>query len=194
MVGLSAGNGLWCSTSNAVPPTLSTYEKNEQIINEIYLSTIAKGIYAFDATQKSSIDAIADNCPIVSGPCTFRARSLRKLYVPNAIYNDVALCHQVGISYRTKPKTEVITTTPIYKIYPNPASTNFTIETSSIFTKETNISIIDVLGNIVYTTFCNDKQNITNIDVSNLISGLYFVKINNSLSSESFISKITIFK
>jgi hypothetical protein len=72
----------------------------------------------FTPSQRARIDAIADNCPIISGLSVFRARSLRRLYMPNAEYNDVGLCHQVGISYRIKPKAEVIITKPIYKVYP----------------------------------------------------------------------------
>ena len=180
---------LLCSTSDAVPPTQEAYESNESIINRIYLSTVARGVYTFTPSQCARIDAIANACPLVSGPCTFRARSLRRLYTPDAMYNDVALCHHVGISYRTKPKVEKVTTKPVYKVYPNPASTNITIEASHN-TNNANIILIDILGRTVYTKSLNSFLS-HQIDVTNFTWGIYHLKIIGE-EDNNFIQKIII--
>ncbi|MBV1923868.1 MAG: CotH kinase family protein, partial [Flavobacteriaceae bacterium] len=59
------------------------------------------------------------------------------------------------------------------KIYPNPANTNINIDFSNEF--ESNISIHDILGREVYNS-TNNSSNV-NIDVSNLSSGLYMIRL-----------------
>ena len=176
--------------NNAAEPTAAVFEQNEKIINEIYLSTIAKGIYIFTDAQQVLIDAIANACPLVSGPCTFRARSLRRLYTPDAMYNDVALCHQVGISYRIKPKTESAISKSTYKVYPNPANDILHLECSNT-TNPSVVCIIDILGRIIFS----DKINSFNstIDISTISTGLYYVQIKAN-EFEVFTTKLSIIK
>jgi hypothetical protein len=176
--------------NDAVPFTQATYERNENIINRIYLSTVARGIYTFTSAQKTAIDAIADACPIMSGLCVFRARSLRKLYVPNATYNDVELCQHVGISYRIKPKAEVVITKPIYKVYPNPANDYLTIEIINSSVSNSFISLTDILGRIVYTQKINTNSH--QIDVNSIPVGMYHLKIFSEEDSSNFIQKVII--
>ena len=64
-----------------------------------------------------------------------------------------------------------------YKIYPNPAKDNITIETKA---PNTLIKINDINGKTVYSTKSNKE--IINIDIQNLKDGIYFV---NCISDKS---------
>ncbi len=70
-------------------------------------------------------------------------------------------------------------------IYPNPASNFITIETG---TEISNIKIFNYLGQQVIQE--NGNTNITQIDVSNLNSGVYFLEINTKAGS--FVRKLII--
>ncbi|MDL2262889.1 T9SS type A sorting domain-containing protein, partial [Bacteroidales bacterium OttesenSCG-928-I21] len=70
------------------------------------------------------------------------------------------------------------------RVYPNPAQTSITIENFYVPELETDIEIIDVMGNIVLT-----KNNITNpiltIDIFEFKSGSYILNCKNGYSVQS---------
>ncbi|HXU26715.1 MAG TPA: T9SS type A sorting domain-containing protein, partial [Bacteroidia bacterium] len=60
-------------------------------------------------------------------------------------------------------------------IYPNPTSTNFTIETNN--TDKQTLQLFDVNGKLVLSQIINGK---TNVDASNLAEGVYNLSLINS--------------
>ena len=72
-------------------------------------------------------------------------------------------------------------------IYPNPAKNELFIETNS--TEISFITIYNMIGQIIQTI--PNAKNTTSIDVSNLKSGSYFIKIvtDNSTISQQFIKE-----
>ncbi|MFZ4521768.1 MAG: T9SS type A sorting domain-containing protein, partial [Bacteroidales bacterium] len=63
-----------------------------------------------------------------------------------------------------------------FSIYPNPASTIITIETTEIYTKS-QLSIVNVNGQELITHQIIEPK--TQVDISNLPSGVYFVRLTN---------------
>ncbi len=45
-----------------------------KMVNEIYLSTVAKGITIFNSTQITQLSNIAHQCPLTGGRAVYRAR------------------------------------------------------------------------------------------------------------------------
>jgi len=74
----------------------------------------------------------------------------------------------------------------LFKLYPNPATTNLNISVANKFLNST-IQIIDVLGNIVNTTTMN--SNVKTINISSLAKGMYFVKIDGVDNPYKFIKE-----
>lgn len=66
-------------------------------------------------------------------------------------------------------------------IYPNPSSTNFTIETTN--TEKQTLQVFDVKGNMVLSQYINGK---TNIDATNLSEGVYNLNI---ITSDGIVNK-----
>jgi choice-of-anchor B domain-containing protein len=66
-------------------------------------------------------------------------------------------------------------------LYPNPA--NNTLFITSKYEAITSISIIDIQGKILYSEE-NLNNNIKSLDVSSLSKGIYFVKLNHSLTKK----------
>jgi hypothetical protein len=70
-------------------------------------------------------------------------------------------------------------------MYPNPTSSNFTIEAQDLIT---NVSIFNLLGQEVISNNPNNQQ--ANVDISTLSNGIYVVKATvNGIVSTSRIVK-----
>ncbi|MCT4628782.1 choice-of-anchor L domain-containing protein [Winogradskyella sp.] len=68
-----------------------------------------------------------------------------------------------------------------FKLYPNPAKDLVTIQLAN-FNDSHTIELIDIRGKLVYTKAINSDM--SEINISALKSGLYFVKITNGISSK----------
>jgi predicted esterase len=65
-----------------------------------------------------------------------------------------------------------------FKLYPNPASHNITIQLPN--SEQSLINIIDLSGKIVYTKIHNDSEQISVIDIQSLPAGFYSVEVNSN--------------
>ncbi len=61
------------------------------------------------------------------------------------------------------------------KVYPNPTSSNITIEISTSIAEKKHLSIYNVLGEVVYKSEITNQK--SEINVSGLGSGIYFVEV-----------------
>ena len=82
----------------------------------------------------------------------------------------------------------------VFKVYPNPASTNITIE-SDINTRISGIQIIDIYGKEImhWENLSNVKQEpfSTSIEVSTYPKGIYFIQLKTA--EHNFVKKVIIF-
>ena len=61
-------------------------------------------------------------------------------------------------------------------LFPNPATDKITVERSGTV-KETNLAIVDIEGQEFITSQITEPK--TQVDISNLTSGVYFVRVTN---------------
>lgn len=68
----------------------------------------------------------------------------------------------------------------IYRIYPNPAQNQITVEWFSLFNEIVNIDLVDMTGRVVKNIFNGEvlegNISLTTTDVSNLPAGMYFMR------------------
>lgn len=69
------------------------------------------------------------------------------------------------------------------KVFPNPFSNSFVIESPRLNAEEVNIQLFDVLGN-EHTIHVSETTNRISIQTENLTKGMYFVKISNKSKGE----------
>ncbi len=76
-----------------------------------------------------------------------------------------------------------------FKVYPNPATSTITIESTK--TEAQSIKIVDVLGREVIESTKNEVLSIKNIDVSQLPSGMYIIQLQskNGVVSKKFVKE-----
>ncbi len=69
-------------------------------------------------------------------------------------------------------------------IYPNPATSNVTLKTKEVFSGNVNIMVYDLQGKEVFSSAVKSEGRFNqSIDVSSLLAGQYFVKLNNGTSN-----------
>jgi type IX secretion system substrate protein len=75
------------------------------------------------------------------------------------------------------------------KIYPNPANNVIYIENlfNAVNIKNKQINIVDVLGKRVISSVANSV--VHQIDISTLSKGLYFIQINDGITTYKFIKE-----
>ncbi len=78
-------------------------------------------------------------------------------------------------------------------IYPNPASSNVTINLGTVdYGKEISLEIFDMLGRNVYSENHNSSESEININVSDYSEGLYFIRMNidgNNVTEKVLITR-----
>ena len=89
-------------------------------------------------------------------------------------------CNLVGLANRVQTENAVF-------IYPNPIRNKFTVETSNLIIE---IEIVDVLGKRAFHEPAVNT-NKAEIDCSNWLRGIYFIKIRNSTGKQA-VKKIII--
>ncbi len=168
--------------------TTSIIEENEKQINDIYLSTIAKGVFEFSSNQLDIISEISHQCPFIGGSAVYKARGMYFLINDEEYYNDDEICLQNGIVARhSSPKNESIKEFNTY-VYPNPANSQI-----SIFYN------LDQYGEIIIYNSYGQKVFSSNIDVNGhryilslegFSEGIYFFTIlsnHNSVDNGKFV-------
>jgi hypothetical protein len=143
--------------------------KNEQLINDIYLSYFTPG--AADITDQviNQIKSVASQCPLSGGNAVFRARALLIPY-DDKEYDDVALCQRLD-------SERVGGTTPEARltVYPNPAYDMVVIEIPKnlILGEESSLDLVNTLGQVVRTEKISNSSLRVEMNVKGLPSGLY---------------------
>jgi hypothetical protein len=77
-------------------------------------------------------------------------------------------------------------------VYPNPSTTNFNLDVTSLTDANVSMSVFNFYGNLVSTKNVKLSQGANTIseDISNLKNGIYFVKFYNASNNEILVKKL----
>lgn len=104
---------------------------------------------------------------------------------PNGTGNFVIKAHTFNANNNSTSGIDYLVNDNSLKLFPNPVSEILTIEMLDNTINEMDIKMYDVFGRQILETHSFGKK--VQMDVSNLSSGFYFIKVN-----EAYISKISI--
>ncbi|MFN0202345.1 MAG: T9SS type A sorting domain-containing protein, partial [Bacteroidia bacterium] len=152
-----------------------TYEENERLVNEIYLSTLVQGIYLLDENQVSILEGIIHQCPLSGGKAVYRARALYAMYNLEENYEDTEVCGQQGISWRTNQPTQVATLSPLFSVAPNPANHEVNITFDNVLQGK-ELYLYNSLGQLAKTIVLPIAAHTLKLMTSDLVSGVYTLK------------------
>ena len=158
------------SDQNQIINGTNILEENEQIINEIYFSTVALNQLDNLFNYAASLLNIALQCPLSGGPAVYRARSLYYIIDPTMDYDDEQICLQGGYLFKTSRNL-----TKNSKLYPNPSNSIVSI----VYNVESNsvLQIFDCYGRIINNYSIDPKNFIFSFETENFENGLYNYRI-----------------
>ncbi|MBK7853682.1 MAG: T9SS type A sorting domain-containing protein [Bacteroidetes bacterium] len=174
-------------------PVAEIYEYNYQSLYNIYLSTMARRRNQFTDTDKTVIEAIAQQCPKYGGDAVYMARAMVFTYNDSMIYNDTAACfgnlRQLN-STTPKNQTTVEQPTQIY-FYPVPAQDKITFRYMVNEGKVFQLTIYDTFGKIYFTKkyISNGEINEDIIDTKELPNGIYYYSTDTGKNGKISILK-----
>jgi hypothetical protein len=97
-----------------------------------------------------------------------------------------------GIQGCAKQAPTAIISGEVSQIYPNPATDTFSLDLSTTLGSEVSLTIYAINGAIVKTSKVQlvEGFNTVSEDVSNLVEGIYFVKLYNATNNETIVRKL----
>jgi hypothetical protein len=181
----------------AIQPVL-LQEFNQKAVNDIYFSTIPKGLplntTGRGANHIAILTQIAAQCPYTGGPAVYEARSLLAAH-SSTDYDDQSICAAAGINYRqTKPKSPT-TKEDNFKanLMPNPAATQVLLVFQNNAAQVGKICLLNALGQeVLSTNYSGNTHQILDIEV--VVNGIYFVQFVSDANEITHIGKLSVVK
>ncbi|MFN0216286.1 MAG: T9SS type A sorting domain-containing protein [Saprospiraceae bacterium] len=159
-------------TLNAALTGTASYQVNEKLINQIFLQTVAIGNLEFSEIQISSLEGIAELCPLSDGEAVLRARAMLQLVQGTLVdYDDISIC---GIEERSEMNNQDVMSV---RIYPNPTNNSVTIEYSGIGSSNNQFLLFNTLGQVVKNITLPDGQGSLQLPLRELSEGVYWYVI-----------------
>ncbi len=164
----------------------TVYEENEQTVNDIYLNTVAKGVFEFSNTQQETLKAIASQCPVKGGMAVFKARSL--LNMTEDFTESDELCLE-DLREREDSSEPGIKRSKDFMIFPNPGNGQVTLFLPKSIGSEENgeVRFFNLTGvEIMKKSLPKDIRSLQ-LDVSGFPEGIYICKV--SFEGEGCLTK-----
>ena len=161
-------------------------EQNQQLIDKIYLETVAAGIYTLNNSQSADVMSVATQCPWTGGAAVFSARTIYKLTKLEVNYDDFSTCIAQGIFRKGKKVNDNLKkNNSIYdskfSISPNPSNQEVTLYFDSESNADKNkFEIFDVRGKQIAQFLLTENEKIFSLSVGEWSNGVYYVKSQNS--------------
>jgi len=179
----------WTHISNSF--RVNSVTINPTNANELYFTTETRGLwYSNNAASVSPVFTQVSSYPF-AGPVrvTYNPYHNTEIWV-SSFGNGM----MVGTNTLTSSVNELKIKNDGLNIYPNPTSGMFTIALTNSNLDKVNISITNILGELVYVTQEENTSTVftKQLNLQNLTSGTYFIQIKNA--DKVYTSKLIISK
>lgn len=152
----------------------NAYQAYEKTVNEIFLNTIAGGVFSLTAAEADTLRNIAMSCPLLNGEAVLRARAMLLMVEETPVeYDDEQLCSLV--EQRAGRQSVAHTATLI--VYPNPANEEISFQYQFPDTESRCLFIFNALGQIVRIISFPDVNGIITIPTQSMNEGLHWYHV-----------------
>ncbi len=172
---------------NASLSNTGLMEENERLVNDIFLSTIAKDIDEFTPEQEVDLLTVAEQCPALGGNVVFKARSMYSLINDEVEFDDVEICIQHGIVVKRFNEA----TPNTVNVIPNPAIDEAVLVISIMQELSGTFVIYDITGAEVFRRTVPGGLQHHPFSTVGLAPGIYHYKVVVS-DQEIGVGKVTI--
>ena len=160
----------------------------ERTINDIYLQTLARGIFDYTADQWSSISYIAWQCPLKSASAVYKARGMYSIVEPFTRFDNYSICASQGMQFRLaqeEQEEEQLIEREMFMVYPNPNAGLLQIEINKI-DGLAQFEIVNTLGQSILQWQHSDARQSLDLNKLQFSSGLYIVEFSHIKSAQTF--------
>ncbi len=176
--------------NNSISAT-ATYSQNQKTVNGIFLQYMNKGMQGLTAGELSSLQTIAQQCPLSAGHAVLQARALIAVVNEEVVnYNDDLICS--GGQLIQAPQEGTVSDTDISReliVFPNPAKDEITILLPSGLEEESlRLTIYDTFGKAILKRVVREPS--FNISIRDLANGMYFLKVQST--EKEYVTKVMI--
>lgn len=146
----------------------AVYYRNGELLSKTADNTSTTLVYSF--IDKFVIAGGTDASGNIMSSKRLQNSNIDEVYVYNRVLDQSEI---LATMYRTTSPAAVLSNANFelkeISLYPNPTNSMFTVDVPNDSVK--TISVVDITGKVVTTS------NVTTVDVSNLMSGIYMVKV-----------------
>jgi Secretion system C-terminal sorting domain len=146
------------------------------MVNDIYLSTIARGNEDFTQDQKDWLYAIAAMCPFEAGPAVYRARVLVAMFDEEILFLDYD-CDPNSYLRKANQEQQSSLQKQFFNLYPNPANDKLYLDYFVPDNTVGTFSLTDISGKEIFTSKLKKYNNHLLIPCEKIISGIYLFKV-----------------
>jgi parallel beta-helix repeat protein len=165
-----SGNAEEAKALNDAVVNQDAMDNNRNLVNKIYLSTYAEGIYYFDSIQEAQLTALAYLDPGVDGDAVYSARAM--LRIEPDVVETRALENQDNTITENKPSTQ-----QSFVLFPNPNNGSMTLKYVLNEKEEGLFIIYDIVGKHIAKYNLQGGNKDLEISENNLSNGIYFYQI-----------------
>ena len=160
-------------TQNNALTGIAVYQANEKTVNGIFLQRIAVGNFAFSEPQITSLENIAEGCPLSDGEAVLRARAmLNVLEREPKVYDDFVACY--GGERSDNQLKESKQSSQLLRIFPNPAGDVITIEYDGLGNSDQRLVLFNIFGQVAMEITLPEGQGRIQAPVNTLPGGIYW--------------------
>lgn len=161
-------NSFYPLHDNDLLPDTTVFQANAKTVNELFVQNFMYYDVSLDSTERATLSAIANQCPLAGGEAVLIARAMLDAVVKTPVlYNDALLCEQPEVEERSRS----MTTSGGCSVAPNPASTELTLRTNA--PDATRFVLRNAMGQSVLSMSLTKGKNTYVIPVSNIPQGAY---------------------
>lgn len=171
---LSEGDTILAKAKNNIAPVNNDIEQTHHDFNQLYLSGITNG------TDYAALETIANLCAYKYGNAVYQARALVNIvtYGNRDFEEDCENGEGSRIGNFAEEDNSISVAENIQAhLFPNPNNGNFTLSYDLKQMQEVNIHIIDITGKVVYLNTIDNLNNLVQINIQDLHSGMYFIQL-----------------
>jgi len=155
--------------------------KKSQNLPSVFLCSFVEDKY-YTESQQQTLEAVAMLTPYIGGDAVYSARVMLGINP-----NDYNLAYRLA---RPTDSIQTIYNDNLVSIYPNPASTQLTIEFNYNLETSSAFILYDITGRKVLEQNLSKNSNKFTLDISSLQNGVYFYKTSsdNSIKGKLIIN------
>jgi hypothetical protein len=167
---------------NSALSTNEVFYENEKTCNEVFLNTIAKGIYTLTTQQVAQLSPIAEQCAFSGGRAVYQARGMYQMHIDTIFFDACG----GTIPYFSAGLKEGLLEEIDFSFSPNPAHLYVTV--SILRGNPTEFILSDLMGKTVSSIVVPENERQLLIPLEELSAGCYFLSARSG-NAKSTISK-----